>query len=380
MAERGGYSVFARRRKEAAKIDASLERAFKMPLPIERGRMERRIVRQARDDPESMVTILLKYYDNPDRRVQRQARKVLGNLTGERAGMDAVMHDIIHPNHDVRKAAVAVLSERYGFHAATYASFYEHTALLNAMARNKDIPIDDIEALATTSRETFLDGEVLEALQDIAACLDFIKHRLRSAQTLKNYVAEMLRMAPDLTRMGVYSDSIEEPLKKAIRASRFRMIDETSDIIVVRTVEASIRNNLNRIGKTLAAQLSARPSMDPSQLQGGDVWALSAIQETIQSVTALVITDKRERALNALNTFLSQDFSEFCETAKERTAHGDQSALFTIYTITIVSLKLASYLMPQSAEDIYQRHFRLLELEPSVHIVMWPDVVMRIIQ
>jgi hypothetical protein len=35
--------------------------------------------------------------------------------------------------------------------------------------------------------------------------------------------------------------------------------------------------------------------------------------------------------------------------------------------------------MSQTAEDIYQRYFRGLEPEPSVHVLPWPEPVLNII-
>ena len=55
----------------------------------------------------------------------------------------------------------------------------------------------------------------------------------------------------------------------------------------------------------------------------------------------------------------------------------DPSALFTVYIIGIVSLKLVSDLIPVAAEEIYQKFYRSLERDPTVLMVTWPEVVMR---
>ena len=378
MEEKGSISASFARRRQTARIEASLVRA--LYIPMERGRMEKRILHLAVDDPLGMVTILLKNYHHGSKRVSSAARKLLDQIVQDRSGMKAVLDSLTHPNREVRLAAVDLLKEKRGVHAVTYASFYESTSLLIAMARNRDMPVSDIEALAEMSKESFLDGETLEALQDIASSLDFIKHRYRAANMLKGYLTEMLRMAPDLTRMGVYDEKIDEPLKKAITASKSKEVDETSEIITERKLETSIRTTLDRVGKTIKDSVEARPNTDPSQLQGSDVWVLTRIQEIVESVTSLVLAGRKREALGQINVFLKSDLVEFMEGAKQRIAAKDPSALLTAYTLALVGLRLASWLMPQTAEDIYQRYFRAYESEPSIHIVAWPEVVLKVIR
>jgi len=370
-------STHAKRRKEAAKIEASLVRAFR--IPVERGRMEKRILSHASSSPAEMVPVLLKYYSHDNARVRNGVRKLLNRLTERREGMKSVLDSIIHPNRDVRRNAVEFLREHMGMYAVTYASFYEHTALLVAMARNKDMPVEDIEDLAQVSKEDLLDGDIMDALQDIASCFDFIKHRHRAANLLKGYLTQMLRMAPELTRLGVYDERIEEPLRKALTASKNRYVDETKEIIDLRKMERSLRQQIDKIGKAVNARVEKRPSLEPAQMQGADVWVQQRLQALTQSLTTLAVAGKKREAMVQLQSFMKQDFNDFWEANKDRMERNDPSALFTLYVIGLVCLKLASMLMPQSSEDLYQKHYRIHELEPSIHIVAWPDTVMKII-
>jgi hypothetical protein len=342
--------------------------------------MVQRILRHGAQDPYEMVAVLLKYYNHPDRRVRESVRSSITEIAKSKAGESAVLNNIVHPSREVRRAVLSFLGEHVGFHAITYASFYEQTMLLMAMARNKNIPVDDIEALADSSKSTFLEGEIMEAVKDISTCLDFVKHRYRSAEQLRSYVVDILRMAPDLTRIGVFGGAIEEPLRKAIRASRSRTYDETREIIESRMRESSVRNELLRIGRIIKESIKKLPGMKPSDLSGVDVWAISRIHELMDSVTSATIAGRKDEGIELLRAFLEDEFIGFYdENCRERVATGDPSAMFTVYTIGLVCLKLSSGLMPGSAEEIYQRYFRDLEEELSIHLVMWPEIVMRII-
>ncbi|HTY48001.1 MAG TPA: hypothetical protein VMB46_10110 [Methanomassiliicoccales archaeon] len=370
-----GYSAAAaKRRRQLARLEAGLPRALR--LPMERDRFRRKLLRTAKTDPAEITAIILKSYFHNSKRVAREARAILEQVTEERAGMKGVLDNLAHPNREVRRAAVEFLKSKNGMHAVTYASFYENTALLIAMARNKDIPVDDIEALAETSKDSLLDGEPMEALQDIAASLDLVKHRHRVASTLKVYVSEVLRMAPDLTRIGAYSEGVESSLKRAISASKSHVIDETSDIISQRRTEASIRGALAKAGRTLQTTTKDRPDLPFDQMQGVDVWAIARMRPIMQAVTSQTLAGNREAGLAALDAYLKDDFVKFFEEVRGRLDENDPSAQMTAYALTITALKLASGMLPQAAEDLYQKHLRALEIEPSIHVVPWPEAVL----
>ena len=363
-------------KKKAARIESGLVRSIHFPL--EKKRIERRLLRTAEEDQNTVVIILLKNLDHENQKVAEFSHKLLEKSTKSKKGMRAVLESVVNPNQAVRRNAVMYLSSKRGFHAITYASFYEHTYLLLAMARNKDIPVGDIEALVEVSVDDYLEGETIQALQDIAACLDFIKQRHRTADTLKRYVTEMLRMAPDLTRMGAYDGQIAEPLKHAIHASKNREIDETKEIIEVRIMESSVRRVLNRMGRQAKSTFEHRPNLDFEHMTGGDVFTVTKLKGFIDSVTSKAMVGKREEALKALTSYLAADYAQYLQDSKRRMEDKEGSALASVYIMGLVVLKLASYLMSQTAEDIYQRYFRGLEQEPSVHVLPWPEPVMKL--
>ncbi len=365
-----------KRRREAERIEASLVRSIH--IPGERSRIERRILRHASEDPSEMVTVLLHNFAHENKRIAKEVRKLLDQLTEERKGMKAVLDGITHTNRDIKNAAVEYIKERRGIYAITYAAFLEHTELLVVLARSKDIPVADIQALVEISKESFLDGEMMEALKDIAASIDFIKHRHRAADQLKGYVTEMLRMAPDLTRLGVYDERIEEPLKRAINASKMQPLDETKEIIAIRGIESSIRYSLDKIAKVVRTSVKVKPTTQMEQMQGDDVMALVKLRDILGSVTQLTMARKRSESLQMLQDYLRNDYAEYYSRTRKRVDMGEQSASMTVYVIGIVTLKLASAMMPQTAEDIYQKYYRLYEVEPSVHIVPWPEALIKL--
>ncbi|MDD1770508.1 MAG: class I tRNA ligase family protein [Methanomassiliicoccales archaeon] len=366
----------ARRRRRIDRVDSSF--TIIRRLPLERERAEGRIIELAREEPYEVIVVLLRHMSLGSRRTKEDAARLLRVIVDERSGMKAVVDAAIHPNQGVHTHAIELLKEKIGIRAITYASFYQNASLLVSIARSKDIPVADIEALIESSKDSLVDGEVMEALMDVGTSLDYLKHRLRAANMLRGYLSEVLKMAPDLSRMGVYDERIEEPLKRAIQASKGRFVDETSEIVVQRKLEAAVRADLDVLCRGAVAGLKSKPSLEPTQLTGPDVWALSGLGTVVQDVTTLLVSGEKEESLNRVDDFVRGEAVPYLQTSEERRKAGDQSALVTAYTLALVGLRLASGVMPQATEDIYQRRFRTFEREPSVHIVAWPEIVLKV--
>lgn len=340
--------------------------------------MQQKIVKLAEERPAETVNMVLRYYDHEDNRVRMAVKGCLTEIFATPAGKDAILSDMVHSSRNIRKAVQSFLGEEIGAHAITYASFYEQTMLLVAMSKRKNIPVDDIVALAEISKQTFIEGEIMEAVKDIGFCLDYIKHRYKNSEQLKEYVTHLLQLAPDLSKMGVYSSSIEEPLRKAMKASRNRSFDETREIIENRVKEARMRNDLMRIGRMVKESVITRPKLDQMSLRKEDEEALRTLHGVIDSVTSLILSNNKEEAIGILSDYIEeQTRSMEGPTFRSRLSRRDQSAILVVYSVGIVSLKLASSIIPVSSEDIYQQNFRHLDDEPSIHLVLWPDAVMR---
>ncbi len=365
---------------EEERLEANMIDSFRSSLAIEARRAQQKLARRAESKPLETVTLLLRHYEHEDNRVRQAVKETLIMISKDKMGMESILTDMVHPSRNVRKAVQGFLGDAVGAHAITYASFYEQTMLLVAMSKRKDIPVDDIMSLANQSRETFTAGEIMEAVKDIGFCLDYVKHRYRSSEQLKEYVADLLKMAPDLSRMGVYSGAIEEPLRKAMRASRYRNFDETREIVEERTKESKLRTDLHIIAQEVKDNVNKRPQVKKGELPPSDVQILSLLHGLVDSVTSLVIANRRSEAIEILLAFEENFIQDYESSIKVRVKQRDPGALFTLYNVGLVCVKVTSSIIATTAEDVYQSQFRHLEEDPSIHIVMWPEAVMGQVQ
>jgi hypothetical protein len=362
---------------EAARIEPMLIDSLSSVFPWERKRVEARVLRTAKTEIRQMMTVLLRYYDRDDDKVKGSIKKLIADISNTAAGKQAIIDNVSNINRDVRKGVKLAIQDIWGAHAVLYAMLYEQTVILTGFARKKDVPVDDIERLAITTKTTFMEGETVRAIVDISHCIELVKLRYRNVETLKNYLAEMLRSVPELTKMGVPTASMEESLRTALAVSHNRRFEYTSGLIDDRMRELEVRDRLLFIGGIVKDNIPVRPDRQMAELNGTDVWAFERMSDIIQVTMASNLAGTRSLSLKILHHFLVNEFSSYYEAnARNRLVGRDPSALFTVYIIGLVSLKLISDLTPVAAEDIYQKYYRHLERDPSVLLVTWPEAVM----
>ncbi|MBI0583903.1 MAG: hypothetical protein ISF22_06710 [Methanomassiliicoccus sp.] len=361
------------RKYEEERLEAYMLESFSSASQENSDRARDKLVKRAGSKPLETVTLMLKNYQHEDERVRTSIRATLTEMSPDRSVMTCILDDMVHPSRSVRKGVQRFLGDLIGPHATIYASSFEQTMLQVAMSRRKDIPVDDIAALAEQTKRTFMDGEVMESVRDIGFCLDSVRHRFRSSEQLKDYLSELLKMAPDLSRMGVYSGSIEEPLRKAMKAGRTRSFDDTREIIEERSNEAGLRRDLHVLIDEIGAVMDERPLMEASELTAEDRDELAGLRGLVRSIDGLVANEHHSKALIMLHGYVEGFLLGYMSGMKARVAAGDRSARYTLYAVGLACVKLASHVLPVSAEAVYQEGFRSREGAVSIFTVVLPE-------
>lgn len=346
--------------------------SFASARDTESERIKRKLIKRAQAKPQETVVLLLRNLENEDGRVRRAVLGVLSELAEDRGLLGIILEEMVHPSRNVRKAVQSFLGEFVGPQAVIYASLYEQTLLMVAMSKRKDVPVEDIVSLAELSRETFMDGEVMEAVRDIGFCLDQSKHRYRSSEQLRDYLADFLKMAPDLSKMGVYSGTIEEPLRKAMKAARNRSFDETRETIEERIREAELRRDLRTLVDEVKVNIRSRPQLDTGALTNEDLEELATMRGLAETVDTLYKGGRRVKAISILHGYIDGYIRGYEAGPRSKVQAGDPAAQATMYTISLSCVKLASWLLPVTAEGAYLEGFRTLERSASVHVVALP--------
>ncbi len=363
-------------RTEAERVEPVLVESLASPLSIERRRMESRILNIAKEDTEAMTTVLLRHYGTKNAKAHGSIENLLMEITKTREGQAAVLENLSHPDQDVRKGVRILVVKVWGEKAGSFAVNYEQATFLINITNSKNIFVDDIVTLTELSKVTLLEGELDRALEDIILIIDLVKHRYRSVEAMKNYLADMLRITPELSKLGMMSGHIEESLRTAIWANKQRKFDYTKGLIDERLKEVELIDQIRTLGVTIKDLLKEIPRMPLDEMSGMDVWAFTRLKELVQTCSSLSVTDRKEEVIGLVNSFLIDEFHPYLQDrAQDRLVAKDPSLLYTIYTVGLACLKLISEPMPKVAEELYLTYFRELEESPSITEVSWPSTV-----
>ncbi|NLX47372.1 MAG: hypothetical protein GXY70_04295 [Euryarchaeota archaeon] len=369
--------ISAKGRTEADRIDGILYDSLASPLSMERRHMEARVLRVAKEEPEGMVAVLLRHTEARNENARESIMRLLDEICLTREGRAAVLENMSHPDQDVRKGTRTMMGRIWGPGTDTFAADYEQALLLMNLARSRDIFVDDIVMLSELVKVSLLEGDRDKALEDIALVIELLKHRYRAVETMKDYLAEMLKVTPELSRLGMVSGRIEQSLRTASRANKQRTFDYAKGLIAEKMQEVEAIDQVRALGSSVREMLSETPHVPLEQLSGVDVWMFARLKELVQEGTKMNINSRRQELIELIGSFIRDEvFPYLRDKAQDRLLSRDPSLLFALYTAGLTCLKLLYEPMPKVANELYVTYFQEFEGVPSVADVSWPSAVM----
>ena len=370
-------STTPKARTEAERVEPILIESLASPLAIERRRMENRVLTIAKSEPVAMATVLLRLFDTRNAKAREGIERLLRKVAEDREGQAAILENLDNPDQDVRKGVRMIMVLIWGESMKAYTSNFEQATMLIGMPKAREIFVDDILTLIELSKVTLLEGDVDRAVGDIAIIVDLIKHRYRSVETMKNYLAEMLRITPELSKLGMASGRIEESLRNAIKASKSRSFDMTKDMINDRMKEVEMIDQVRALGVTIKDQIFEVPRMALEQMNAKDVLVITRLKEVVRQGSSFNVTDRKDEVIDLVNSFLKDELYPYLrDHAQDRMTEKDPSLMYVVYSVGLTCLKLVSEALPKVAEELYVTYFRDLEETESISAVSWPSIVL----
>ncbi|MFH1631297.1 MAG: isoleucine--tRNA ligase [Candidatus Aenigmatarchaeota archaeon] len=131
-----------------------------------------------------------------------------------------------------------------------------------------------------------------------------------------------------------------------------------------------IENTYNFVGTYV-------PKISKADLRPEDIWILSRLHSTIQSVTENFETYNFHKVTEDLRNFIVNDFSRiYIKLIRDRVwpaFGGDAAAFYTLYELTKNTARMLAPITPYLSEHVQQNILkRLGENSESVHICSWP--------
>jgi hypothetical protein len=341
--------------------------------------MVNRVVALAKKENIPVVLMLLRHYDSEVERVKDGIGQSLLEISKQHECRVAIVEALSNSDRNVRKGAKMIIPEIWGSPSTPFPTLFEQTFQLIHMAKEKDIPVEDIETLMELSKQSLIDMEIMKSIRDIGTCLEFSKRRYKNSESLKGYISDMLKLSPELQKMGVTIVNFDESLKTAIKASKARNFDYTQEIIDQRNMEMEIKDQLRSLGQLVNESIKTRPVIEMAILSIKDEKMVVRMSQTLENINTKNLGGNFSKSVEEMHTFLLKDFEWYYdEDVINRLAEGDRSAILTIYMIGICMLKLASVMMPNVSEEIYQKYYRDLEGSTSVYMILWPELVIEL--
>ncbi|HSV42752.1 MAG TPA: hypothetical protein VLH13_05010, partial [Methanomassiliicoccales archaeon] len=358
-------------KSETAKIEPILVDSLASPLALERRRMQNKCINLAKKENNAVVLMLLKYVDSEMERVREGITFCLLEIARRNDGRQAIIDGLSNPGKAVRKGAKIIIPEIWGQHSTPYPTLFEQTYQMIQLNKEKDIGVDDIEVLMDISKSIFLDGEMMKSIHDIGACLEFAKRRYKNSETLKNYISDMLKISPEMHKQSIPLINFEESLKTALKLTKVRVYDYTQELIEQRTLEIEVKDQLRNLGQLVMENIKVRPVVDLASLNIKDERMVAKMRSNLENINTKNMSGNTAKSVEEMHTFLLKDFEWYYdEEVIRRMSEGDRSVSLTIYMIGMAYLKMASTIMPNVSEDIYQKYFRELEGASSVYFVI----------
>ncbi len=366
-------------RTEVSKLEASLEGRLASPLAFERRWTQNRVMEMADREPWSVTIMLLRHYDCVNDKARDNVRLLVSRIAEREEAQEAILDGLSHPSIEVRRGASICVPHIWGDPARPYPILFEQTYSLIEMARQRDLDVSDIEILMDLSKVSFMDGELVKAIGDISVCLEFLRRRYKNSETLNTYLADMLRMAPELEKIGLDDAHIEQSLLTAVKVNRSRKFDVAQDLIDQRVMEVEIKDRMRSLGVLISSSMRQRPILEPKVLVPKDIEMVVLTRKAIESMSTKSLQNDMDGAVEEMHRFLFKDLDAyFDESVASRLAQGEVSASLTMYLIVLALLKVASSFIPFSAENIFQANMKGLEGTPSIFLVIWPGLFLDI--
>ncbi|MBU0592039.1 class I tRNA ligase family protein, partial [Candidatus Micrarchaeota archaeon] len=115
-----------------------------------------------------------------------------------------------------------------------------------------------------------------------------------------------------------------------------------------------------------------KKKIEKLDLQPVDKWLISRLNSTVKEFRHHFESYEFNKAVKALRYFIVEDLSRFyMKIAKERISkdeHAD-AALYTIYEVMLLSLKMLGCICPLLSEHLYQKFFRTYEKDESLFML-----------
>lgn len=358
---------------ESLRIDRHLVSDLSSIMPGRRRKMIDRIEEHARTNPLSVVPLLVKYHNHDNARVRTHVRSSLQRITGSDTGEQALIECMFSKNAKISNTAASILeAKNYG--SKDFLSVFKQTADLMSQATKAEVFSKDIEELVVDSIETYKEGRFDQGRTNLTMARDLLEDRLEWHSHLRNYIKDVLRLTPVLSRSGVQVDSIQDSIRNLASAIPERDYAEARNLLELGRQETRLWKQLWSLEEYVAKRVAKKPTGEGLSLSEPDEALMRSFVALANRTHDLIQDGAAPEALRIVGDFVRDNVSAgYLAREGKRFEGNDAAAKYTMWSVGLGLLKLVAPIIPNVAEEFYQQYFRDREGSASIHSVPWPE-------
>lgn len=358
---------------ESLRIERHLEADLTSHVPGRKRKIIDRLEEHGRQNPLAIVPVLARHYNHEDTKVRSQIRASLARLTQSEVGELALVECIFSRDTNIANTAAGLLEER-NFGSMNFLSSYRHTRNLVFQARKVDVFCQDVEELIVDSIETYKEGRFDQAMTNMSMAKDLLEDRLEWHGHLRGYIKDVLKLTPTLSRSGVQIDPIQDSLRNLSTAVEQREYSDARSLLDLRRQETRIWKQLWSLEEYLTKRIKVKPITELMVLKDSDKKVLDSFVAMARAANGEFQDGKPSDALKIVEDFVRDQVSaEYLAREGKRLDTKDEAAWFVMWSIGLGLLKVVSPIIPNVAEEFYQKYFRDREGSSSIFSVAWPE-------
>lgn len=358
---------------ESLRIERHLAADLISHVPGRKRKIIDRLEEHGRQNPLAIVPVLARHYNHEDPKVRSQIRASLARLTQSEVGELALVECIFSRDTNIANTAAGLLEER-NFGSMNFLSSYRHTRNLVFQARKADVFCQDVEELIVDSIETYKEGRFDQAMTNMSMAKDLLEDRLEWHGHLRGYIKDVLKLTPTLSRSGVQIDPIQDSLRNLSTAVEQREYSDARSLLDLRRQETRIWKQLWSLEEYLTKRIKVKPITELMVLKDTDKKVLDSFVAMARAANGEFQDGKPSDALKIVEDFVRDQVSaEYLAREGKRLDTKDEAAWFVMWSIGLGLLKVVSPIIPNVAEEFYQKYFRDREGSSSIFSVAWPE-------
>lgn len=323
-------------------------------------------------NPASTVPMLLRFMEDADPEIRGIAGEMVEELTATSKGEQALMECLLSSHHVVSQNAAEIL-ERKGLGGEKFREIFASSEKLFAKCRMMSIYTDDIKELFIDSINLYKKKAVEQATENIVLAHDILRDRVEWNESMKQYIADVLRLSPQLSRSGVAMDNIQASLKTLTGAMKTRDYKETRDLVDGKKMEAAIGSELSSVFSFISKKMKGSRIDPEAQISDEDRWIFDSMKKLAGEIRISMMGDGKIEAMRSVSSFVAQELAgKYLEHVAKRIERGDSSAVAAAGNAMLGVTKILALVLPNVASELYDDSLRILVGKEELDDVGWP--------